>query len=34
MGHTTVKPDDKTFASEAKESAEGILGRLFGRSHH
>jgi deferrochelatase/peroxidase EfeB len=34
VGDLTSKPDDKTFASEAKESAEGILGRLFGRSHH
>jgi len=34
VGYLTSKPDDKTFASEAKERAEGILGRLFGRSHH
>src|SRR5271154_6128963 len=33
MGHTTVKPDDKTFASEAKEVG-GIFSRLFGRGAH
>lgn len=33
MGLLTSKSDDKTFASEAKEGV-GILGRLFGRSHH
>jgi deferrochelatase/peroxidase EfeB len=33
MGHTTVKPDDKTVAPEAKEGG-GILGRLLGRGNH
>ena len=33
MEHTTVKLDDKTNLSKAKERG-GILGRLFGRGIH